>query len=153
MAGSSGSFGGAGCAVALGRDALTATAEPFSDGGVTATALAAFAGSSGLTAVALIFPDLSFLFCLLALVMTDFSLALVGDDPFAAFATADSAFGCAFAGALAAARCHAGWCAWRHVAAVGFFCKSTTARRFVLYNYCSQSAHTRSYRVLALTQV
>src|SRR5882762_9856661 len=101
MAGSSGSFGGAGCAVALGRDALTATAEPFSAGGVTAMALAAFAGSSGLTAVALIFPDLSFLLCLLALVMTDFSLALVGDDPSAAFATADSAFGCAFAGVLA----------------------------------------------------
>src|SRR5882672_1216166 len=105
MAGGSGSFGGAGCAVALGRDALTATAEPFSAGGVTATAVAAFAGSSGLTAVALIFPAvLSFLLCLLALVMTDFSLALVEDDPSAAFATADSDFGCgcAFAGALAA---------------------------------------------------
>src|SRR5258705_12425888 len=103
MAGSSGSFGGAGCAVAPGRDALTATAEPFSVGGVTATALAAFAGSSGLTAVTLIFPAaLSFLLCLLALVMTDFSLALVGDGPSAGFAITDSAFGCAFAGVLAA---------------------------------------------------
>src|SRR5258708_33090884 len=103
MAGGSGSFGGAGCAVALGRDALTAPAEPFSVGGVTAMALAAFAGSSGLTAVALIFPAaLSFLLCLTALVMTDFSLALAGDDPSAAFATADSDLGCAFAGVLAA---------------------------------------------------
>src|SRR5258707_14621791 len=106
MAGSSGSFGGAGCAVALGRDALTATAEPFSAGGVTAMAVAAFAGSSGLTAVALIFPAvLSFLFCLPELGTTDFSLALLGEIPSAALATADSDFGCAFAGVLAAGGC------------------------------------------------
>src|SRR6267154_4457872 len=103
MAGSSGSFGGAGCAVALGRDALTATAEPLSAGGVTAMALATFAGSSGLTAVALIFPAvLSFLLCLPELGTTDFSLALLEEIPSAAFATADSDFGCAFVGVLAA---------------------------------------------------
>src|SRR5258705_3210531 len=116
MAGGSGSFGGAGCAVAEGRDALTATAEPFSAGGVTAMALAAFAGSSGLTAVTLIFPAaLSFLLCLLELGITDFSLALVGDDPFAAFATADSAFGCAFAGVLAAGASPPAWVRRAHL--------------------------------------
>src|SRR6267154_6010772 len=80
------------------------TTEPFSAGGVTATALVAFAGSSGLTAAALIFPSvLSFLFCLPELATADFSLAFFGDDPpSASFATADSALGWGFAGALAA---------------------------------------------------
>src|SRR6266403_3504744 len=77
MAGSSGSFGGAGCAAAGGTAALEATGEPFR-AGAFASLVDALAGSPGLTGVALIFAaDLSGFSRLPELGMKAFALALV----------------------------------------------------------------------------
>src|ERR1700720_3998329 len=79
MAGTSGSFGGAGCVAAAGRAELAAAGEPFS-AGATGSPLGAVPGSSGLTGGPLIFPAvLSILFCLLALGTAALALALVAD--------------------------------------------------------------------------
>ena len=79
MAGSSGSFGGAGCAVAGGRAVLAAAGEPFKVGAFVSLIVAA-AGIPGLTAELLIFVgDVSGLSRLLALGMTVFALALVAE--------------------------------------------------------------------------
>ena len=79
MAGSSGSFGGAGCAVAGGRAVLAAAGEPFKVGAFVSLIVAA-AGVPGLTAELLIFVgDVSGLSRLLALGMTAFALALVAE--------------------------------------------------------------------------
>src|SRR5258708_38502369 len=101
MAGTAGSFGGAGCAAAGGRAALATVGEPFS-AGASASPLGALAGSSGLTALPAIFPAvLSLLSRLAALGMIAFALALPGeaDASSAADATAVSAFSGGF-GAL-----------------------------------------------------
>src|SRR5260370_39807533 len=89
MAGTTGSFGGAGCAAADGRAVLAAAGEPFS-AGATGSPVGALARSPGFTAVSVIFPAiLSGLFCLAALGVIAFALALLvaGEAP-AAEATA-----------------------------------------------------------------
>src|SRR5260370_30996284 len=77
MAGTSGSFGWAGCAAAAGRAELAAVGEPFSAGAAGSPA-GAVPGSPGLTGMPVIFsPLLSILFCLLSLGEATLTLALV----------------------------------------------------------------------------
>src|SRR5260370_38886528 len=79
MAGTSGSFGWAGCAAAAGRAELAAVGEPFSAGAAGSPA-GAVPGSPGLTGMPVIFPPvLSILFCLSALGVSNLTLALVVD--------------------------------------------------------------------------
>src|SRR5712664_401471 len=94
MAGTTGSFGGAGCAAADGR-AVLAAGEPFS-AGATGSPVGALARSPGFTAVSVIFPAvLSGLFCLAALGVIAFALTLLVDGEASAVeATAVSAFEC-----------------------------------------------------------
>src|SRR5260370_34408748 len=93
MAGTTGSFGGAGCAAADGRAVLAAAGEPFS-AGATGSPVGALARSPGFPAVSVMFPAaLSGLFCLAALGVIAFALALLVDgEASAAEATAVSAF-------------------------------------------------------------
>ena len=101
MAGSCGSFGGAGGALAAdGAAVLPATGEPFRAGAV-ASLVVALAGISGLIAAPLIFAaDLSACPRLLAFGMTAFVLALVAEGV-AAESTAVSGLGWALAETLA----------------------------------------------------
>src|SRR6266852_3985629 len=91
MAGTSGSFGGAGCAPAAGRAVLATAGLPLSDG-ATATVAVALLGSSGLTAaLAIVFSGLA------AAGTIVFALALLADlAASAGDARADSALSCEF---------------------------------------------------------
>src|SRR6266849_4443342 len=91
MAGTSGSFGGAGCAPAAGGAVLATAGPPLSDG-ATATVAVALLGSSGLTAaLAIVFSGLA------AAGTIVFALALLADlAASAGGARADSALSCEF---------------------------------------------------------
>src|SRR5260370_38195028 len=92
MAGTSGSFGGAGCVVTAGGVLFAAAGVPLTPGAIGSRAEDA-AGSSDLTSALVIFEDLSFFPAAAATNVLAVALAAAGELS-AAEATAGSVFGC-----------------------------------------------------------